>query len=110
MGIDKEKLWISVFRDDEEAIEIWKSLGIKEYRIKKMGEDSNFWVMGPTGPCGPCSEIYYDFGKGADPNVKEEDLENGGNRYVEIWNNVFTQFDRQTDGSLVPLPKKNIDT
>jgi alanyl-tRNA synthetase len=110
MGLDKDKLWVSVYKDDEEAIALWKRLGVKDWKIKKMGEDSNFWTMGPTGPCGPCSEVYYDFGRGADPEVKEEDLENGGNRYVEIWNNVFTQFDRQADGSLNPLPQKNIDT
>jgi len=110
MALDKDKLWISVFTDDDEAIGLWKKLGVPEARIVRMGADSNFWTMGPTGPCGPCSEIYYDFGPAADPRVKEGDLENGGNRYVEIWNNVFTQFDRQADGSLKPLPKKNIDT
>jgi alanyl-tRNA synthetase len=110
MNLPAEKLHISVFRDDEEAIAIWKKLGLHSDRILKMGEDSNFWTMGPTGPCGPCSEIYYDFGREADPSVKEGDLEQGGNRYVEIWNNVFTQFDRQADGKMLPLPKKNIDT
>ncbi len=110
MGLDRERLWVSVFRDDAEAIEIWRKVGVKPERILKMGEDSNFWTMGPTGPCGPCSEVYYDFGRAADPSVREGDVENGGNRYVEIWNNVFTQFDRQADGRLLPLPKKNIDT
>jgi len=110
MGLDKDKLWVSVYTDDDEAIAIWKKQGVPEARIVRMGADSNFWTMGPTGPCGPCSEIYYDFGPAADPRVKEGDLDNGGNRYVEIWNNVFTQFDKQMDGSLVPLPKKNIDT
>jgi alanyl-tRNA synthetase len=110
MGLPKDRLWISVFTDDDEAIGLWKKLGLPESRIVRMGADSNFWTMGPTGPCGPCSEIYYDFRPAADPSVKEGDLENGGNRYVEIWNNVFTQFDRQADGSLKPLPKKNIDT
>jgi alanyl-tRNA synthetase len=110
MALSPEKLHISVFRDDEEALGIWKKLGIAPSRIVKLGEASNFWEMGATGPCGPCSEIYYDFGREADPGVKEGDLDHGGNRYVEIWNNVFTQFDKQADGKLLPLPKKNIDT
>ncbi len=110
LALDAAKLHISVFRDDSEAIEIWKKLGVAPERIIRLGEDSNFWIMGPTGPCGPCSEIYYDFGREADPGVKEGDLENGGNRYIEIWNNVFTQFDRQADGKLLPLKSKNIDT
>ncbi|MES2200655.1 MAG: alanine--tRNA ligase, partial [candidate division FCPU426 bacterium] len=110
LKLDKDRLHISVYRDDPEAIVIWKKIGVPESRIVKMGEESNFWNMGPTGPCGPCSEIYYDFGRQADPGVKEGDLDHGGNRYVEIWNNVFTQFDRQPDGKLLPLPKKNIDT
>jgi alanyl-tRNA synthetase len=109
MGLDKDKLWVSIYEQDPEAGEIWKKF-VKPERIFKMGEKDNFWNMGPTGPCGPCSEIYYDFGREADPSVKDGDPAEGGDRYIEIWNNVFTQFDRQPDNSLLPLPKKNIDT
>jgi alanyl-tRNA synthetase len=109
MGLEKEKLWVSIYERDPEAGEIWKKF-VKPERIFRMGEKDNFWNMGPTGPCGPCSEIYYDFGAAADPLVKEGDPAEGGDRYIEIWNNVFTQFDRQADASLKPLPKKNIDT
>ncbi|HXB96914.1 MAG TPA: alanine--tRNA ligase, partial [bacterium] len=103
------KLWVSIYEQDPEAGEIWKKF-VKPERIFKMGEKDNFWNMGATGPCGPCSEIYYDFGRDADPSVKDGDPAEGGDRYIEIWNNVFTQFDRQADNSLKPLPKKNIDT
>jgi len=109
MALDKDKLWVSIYEKDPEAGEIWKKF-VRPERIFTMGEKDNFWNMGPTGPCGPCSEIYYDFGPGADPSVKEGDPAEGGDRYIEIWNNVFTQFDRQADNSLLPLPKKNIDT
>ncbi len=109
MGIPADKLWVSIFENDDEAELIWKKY-VKPERIVRMGEKDNFWTMGPTGPCGPCSEIYYDFGAAADPNVKEGDIAADGDRYVEIWNNVFTQFDKQADGSLAALPKKNIDT
>jgi alanyl-tRNA synthetase len=108
LNIPKKRLWVSVFRDDDEAFDIWKKL-ISEDRILRMDEADNFWAMGPTGPCGPCSEIYYDYGKGG---CGRPDCLPGCDcdRYVEIWNHVFTQFDRQPDGSLLPLPKKNIDT
>jgi alanyl-tRNA synthetase len=109
MGLEPEKLWVSIYEEDPEAGEIWKRY-VKPERVFKMGAKDNFWNMGPTGPCGPCSEIYYDFGAAADPSVKDGDPAEGGDRYIEIWNNVFTQFDRQLDGSLLPLPKKNIDT
>jgi alanyl-tRNA synthetase len=110
LQIDKDRLWVSVYEKDDEAIEIWKkTAGLPPERIVRMGEESNFWTMGPTGPCGPCSEIYVDLTpeKGETKNF-EEDAETG--RYLEIWNLVFTQFDRQEDGSLKPLPKPNIDT
>jgi len=109
MALDPSRLWVSIYEQDPEAGEIWKSF-VKPERIFRMGETDNFWNMGPTGPCGPCSEIYYDFGPEADPSVKDGDPANGGDRFIEIWNNVFTQFDRQGDHSLKPLPKKNIDT
>ena len=109
MGLDKEKLWISVFEDDDDAEKIWLA-HVPKSRILRMGAKDNFWAAGPTGPCGPCSEIYYDFGPAADPKVKEGDVENGGDRYIEIWNNVFMQFDRDDTGKMTPLPRKNIDT
>jgi alanyl-tRNA synthetase len=110
LQIDKSRLWVSVYEKDDEAIELWKKTAdLPPERIVRMGEDSNFWTMGPTGPCGPCSEIYVDLTpeKGETKNF-EQDAEAG--RYLEIWNLVFTQFDRQEDGSLKPLPKPNIDT
>jgi alanyl-tRNA synthetase len=110
LQIEKSRLWVSVYEKDDEAIEIWKKTAdLPSERIVRMGEDSNFWTMGPTGPCGPCSEIYVDLTpeKGETKNF-EQDAEAG--RYLEIWNLVFTQFDRQEDGSLKALPKPNIDT
>jgi alanyl-tRNA synthetase len=108
-GLDKSKLWITVFKDDDEAFNIWKNkIGVSEKRIVRMGEDTNFWTMGETGPCGPCSEILFDTGhKPGKPETRPED---DGERYLEVWNLVFTQFDRQADGSLQALPQKNIDT
>src|ERR1700679_195822 len=110
LKIDRSLLWVTVFENDDEAIELWKkTAGLPAERIRRMGADSNFWTMGPTGPCGPCSEIYVDLSpeKGETKNF-EADAESG--RYLEIWNLVFTQFDKQEDGSLKPLPKPNIDT
>ena len=105
-----EKLYFTVFEDDDETIEIWKSLGIDESHISRLGEDDNFWRAGPTGPCGPCSELYYDqgpeFGCGSPDCAPGCDCD----RFLEYWNCVFTQFDGQEDGSLAPLPTKNIDT
>ena len=105
-----EKLYFTVFKDDDETIEIWKSLGIDESHISRLGEDDNFWRAGPTGPCGPCSELYYDqgpeFGCGSPDCAPGCDCD----RFLEYWNCVFTQFDGQEDGSLAPLPTKNIDT
>ncbi len=104
LELPKEKLWVSVYEDDEEAYTLWRKLGMPAERIKRFGQADNFWPAnapkdGPNGPCGPCSEIYYD----ADGAV-------AGPKSVEVWNLVFTQFDRQLDGSLKPLPKPNIDT
>jgi alanyl-tRNA synthetase len=109
MGLAPDKLWVSIFEDDDEAEGIWLK-HVKKERIIRMGAKDNFWAAGPTGPCGPCSEIYYDFGPAADPSVAEGDVENGGDRYIEIWNNVFMQFNRDEAQALTPLPKKNIDT
>lgn len=113
LGIDPEKLSVSIYKGgiaprDEEAYNAWLKYVPKE-RIFELGEDDNFWTMGPTGPCGPCTEIYYDFGdKGCtNPHC---DITCDCGRYVEIWNLVFTQFDRQEDGTLNALPHKNIDT
>ena len=105
-----EKLYFTVFQDDDETIEIWKSLGIPEERISRLGEDDNFWRAGPTGPCGPCSELYYD--QGPEFGCGKPDCAPGCDcdRFLEYWNCVFTQFDGQEDGTLKELPTKNIDT
>jgi alanyl-tRNA synthetase len=111
MGIPKEKLWISIYEDDDEAFEIWnKKMGIPADKIVRMGEKDNFWMMGETGPCGPCSEIMYDQGEGVGCGRPECNIECECDRYLEIWNLVFTQFDRDESGNLNPLPNPNIDT
>ena len=106
LGLPLDRLYFTVFTDDDEAIEIWKSLGVTEDHITRLGEEDNFWAAGPTGPCGPCSEIYFDQG----PEFEGEAPGDDGDRYLEFWNLVFTQFDRQEDGSLPELPHRNIDT
>ena len=110
LGIPKERLWVTVYLEDDEAARIWtQEIGIDPTRCTRMGEASNFWSMGETGPCGPCTEIFYDHGAeipGGPPGSPEED----GDRYVEIWNLVFMQYDRSSDGVLVPLPKPSVDT
>ena len=110
LGLPPERLYFTVFEDDDETIEIWKNLGVPEDHISRLGEDDNFWRAGPTGPCGPCSEIYYDqgpeFGCGSPDCAPGCDCD----RFLEYWNCVFTQYDGQEDGTLAPLPKKNIDT
>jgi len=110
LGIPKDRLWVTVYKEDDEAARIWtEEMGIDPTRCTRMGEQSNFWSMGETGPCGPCSEIFYDHGPeipGGPPGTPEEE----GDRYVEIWNLVFMQFDRSADGTLVPLPKPSVDT
>src|SRR5271167_3935471 len=110
LGIPKERLWVTVFTEDDEAERIWtEEIGIDPTRCTRMGEESNFWSMGETGPCGPCTEIFYDHGAeipGGPPGSPDED----GDRFVEIWNLVFMQYDRSADGVLVPLPKPSVDT
>ncbi len=108
-GLPREKLWISVYRDDDEAYSIWKDeIGVPESRIVRLGEKDNFWEMGDTGPCGPSSEIHYDLGETEDSNQKNPGEE--GERFLELWNLVFMQYHRDENGNLHPLPKKNIDT
>jgi alanyl-tRNA synthetase len=110
LEIPKDRLWVTVYTEDDEAERIWvEEIGIDPTRCTRMGEKSNFWSMGDTGPCGPCSEIFYDHGPeipGGPPGTPDED----GDRYVEIWNLVFMQYDRGSDGVLVPLPKPSVDT
>jgi len=111
MGLPKEKLWITIYQDDDEAFRIWHDgMGIPAERIVRMGEKSNFWMMGETGPCGPCSEILYDQGEGTGCGKPACSVECECDRHLEIWNLVFTQFDRDAAGNLNPLPKPNIDT
>jgi alanyl-tRNA synthetase len=110
LGIPKERLWTTVYKEDDEAQRIWtEEIRIDPTRCTRMGEKSNFWSMGETGPCGPCSEIFYDHGPevpGGPPGSPDEE----GDRYVEIWNLVFMQYDRSADGVLVALPKPSVDT
>src|SRR6202161_1842374 len=110
LGIPKDRLWVTIFTEDDEAARIWvEEIGVDPTRCTRMGERSNFWSMGETGPCGPCSEIFYDHGPdmaGGPPGAPDED----GDRYVEIWNLVFMQYDRSAEGVLVPLPKPSVDT
>jgi alanyl-tRNA synthetase len=110
LAIPPERLWVTVFRDDDEAAEIWlDEIGVARERFTRCGEKDNFWAMGDTGPCGPCSEIFYDHGPevaGGPPGSADED----GDRYVEIWNLVFMQYDRDAAGKLTPLPHPSVDT
>ena len=117
LNLPKEKLWVTVYETDQEAYDIWnKTVGVPAERIVRIGDNKgsayasdNFWQMGDTGPCGPCTEIFYDHGEhiwGGPPGSAEED----GDRYIEIWNVVFMQFNRQADGTMLPLPKPSVDT
>ena len=110
LNLPAEKLWITVYDKDPEAEDIWlNEIGVSPERFSRIGEKDNFWSMGDVGPCGPCSEIFYDHGEqfwGGPPGTPEED----GDRYIEIWNLVFMQYDRSGDGTLVPLPKPSVDT
>ncbi len=109
LGFDPEHLWVTIYEDDDEAAGIWRDVvGVPAERIQRMGEDENFWAMGPTGPCGPCSEIFYDRGdEHGDPGGPAHGSEE---RFVEVWNLVFMQHNRQESGELEPLPSRNIDT
>ena len=110
LAIPAEKLWVTVYQDDSEAEDIWlRQVGVGKDRFSRCGEKDNFWSMGDTGPCGPCSEIFYDYGPevpGGPPGSAEQD----GDRYVEIWNLVFMEFNRDADGTMHPLPKPSVDT
>ncbi len=110
LALPAERLWVTVFEEDDEAARIWlDDIGVDPARFSRIGAKDNFWSMGETGPCGPCSEIFYDHGPevaGGPPGSPEED----GDRYVEIWNLVFMQYDRGSDGTLTPLPKPSVDT
>jgi alanyl-tRNA synthetase len=111
LALPKERLWITIFTDDDEAFRIWhEEAGVPAERIVRMGEKSNFWMMGETGPCGPCSEILYDQGVGTGCGKSSCDVHCECDRHLEIWNLVFTQFDRDAAGKLTPLPRPNIDT
>jgi alanyl-tRNA synthetase len=110
-GLPADKLWASVYKDDDEAYAIWeKQIGIPRERIVRLGEKDNFWAMGDTGPCGPCSEVLIDQGPSVGCGRPECSPHCDCDRHLEIWNLVFTQFDRSPDGTLTPLPKPNIDT
>ncbi|RDH43379.1 alanine--tRNA ligase [Zooshikella ganghwensis] len=110
LKLPAEKLWVTVYKDDKEAEDIWfNEVGIDQTRFSRLGEKDNFWSMGDTGPCGPCTEIFYDHGPdvaGDPPGGPNDD----GDRYIEIWNLVFMQFNRQANGELEPLPKPSVDT
>ena len=111
-GLDKSKLWVTIYRDDEEAFEIWnKSVNVPSDRIFRLGEKDNFWAMGDTGPCGPCSEIHYDQGSSASEQGHIDcQFPCDCGRYVEIWNLVFMQYNRDSSGNQTPLPRPSIDT
>jgi alanyl-tRNA synthetase len=110
VGLPKEKLLVTVYSEDDEAFDIWENhIGVPKEKIIRISTSDNFWSMGDTGPCGPCSEIFYDHGEhiwGGPPGTPEED----GDRFIEIWNLVFMQFNKQADGTMEPLPKPSIDT
>ena len=112
-GMPKEKLYVTVFREDDEAEELWQKVaGVDKSRIFRLDEKDNFWQMGETGPCGPCSELHFDLGPGAAEKGREHELFplDGGGRFVEIWNLVFMQFDRDASGKFTRLPRPSIDT
>jgi alanyl-tRNA synthetase len=107
VGLAKDRMWVTIFRDDDDADQLWKKVGVPASRIVRCGEKDNFWQMGDTGPCGPCSELHFDQG----PSVPGDDRPNGaGDRVLEIWNLVFMQFNRDAAGTLHPLPRPSIDT
>ncbi|MGB2600274.1 MAG: alanine--tRNA ligase-related protein, partial [Candidatus Omnitrophota bacterium] len=116
MGLSEERLWVSVYEEDEESYNIWlNEVKVPAEKIVKLGAHDNFWpadapTKGPNGPCGPCSEIFYDWGRDVGCGKEECSPACECGRFVEVWNLVFTQFERKSDGSLDPLPSKNIDT
>ena len=115
-GFEPERLWVTVFGGDEElglgpddeAIEIWKGVGMSEERIVPLPRSENFWQAGPTGPCGPCSELYYD--RGEQHGEPGDAVGGDTDRFIEFWNHVFMTYDLSADGGLTPLPMQNIDT
>ncbi len=110
LGLPPERLWCTVYLDDDEAASLWlDDIGVDKRRFARIGANENFWSMGDTGPCGPCSEIFYDHGEGV-PGGPPGSLDAEGDRYVEVWNLVFMQFDRNAQGELTPLPKPSVDT
>src|ERR1700734_2703187 len=112
-GLPKDKLYVTVFREDDEAERLWQQVaGVAKDRIFRLDEADNFWQMGDTGPCGPCSEIHYDLGREAAETGREHEQFplDGGGRFVEIWNLVFMQFNRDASGAMTPLPRPSIDT
>jgi alanyl-tRNA synthetase len=112
-GLPKDRLYVTVFREDDDAERLWQQVaGVPKERIFRLDEKDNFWQMGDTGPCGPCSEIFYDMGPGASEPGHEHEVfpTDGGDRFVEIWNLVFMQFNRDSNGTLTPLPRPSIDT
>jgi alanyl-tRNA synthetase len=111
VGLPKEKLWVSVYEEDEEAFDLWhRKVGLPSERIVRLGEKDNFWAMGETGPCGPCSEIIIDQGKGVGCGRADCGVACECDRFLELWNLVFMQFNREEDGQMVPLPKPCVDT
>ena len=110
MSLDTSRLWITVYEDDDDAASIWRDIGVAEDRIVRLGEKDNFWSMGDEGPCGPCSEIIYDLGPGVGCKKPTCQVGCDCDRYLEIWNLVFMEFDRSTDGTMTRLPKPSIDT
>jgi alanyl-tRNA synthetase len=110
LGLPKERLWCTVYEEDDEAAAIWlDEIGVSESQFARLGMSDNFWAMGDTGPCGPCSEIFYDHGPSV-PGGPPGTADSGGDRYIEIWNLVFMQFERGEKGELTPLPKPSVDT
>lgn len=111
MGLPKEKLWVTIYKDDDEAFELWQEVaGIKPERIVRLGEKDNFWAMGDEGPCGPCSEIIIDQGENVGCGRKDCAVGCDCDRFLELWNLVFMQYNRLKDGTLEPLPNPSIDT
>ena len=112
LSLDERRLWVTIFREDDDAEELWKAVGVSPSRIVRLGEKDNFWSMGDEGPCGPCSEIHYDMGPAASEAGHQHEAfpSDAGGRFVEIWNLVFMQFNRDSNGVLTPLPRPSIDT